>query len=274
MKILKNRTVLGLICIVLALIICFGITPLFNSAMKAQTEIVRVKEDIAKGDFISDTMVEVVSVGANNLPVNLVKSKDSVVGKFAAADMFVGDYFLPGKLSGIPLTADPYLLGLDGTKVAVSVTIPTFASGLSAKLQAGDIITLISTNNDTKATVIRNELRYVEVLAVTVPSGADRTYQQAREKSEDDKDELPSTITLLVNIEQARVIAELEVSSRIHAALAYRGTQENAGKFLAAQNEYFASPDDEAGQEPQNNLQYSIIPDLPDNEREGDTDGE
>jgi len=228
-----------LICIVLALIICFGITPLFNSAMKAQADIVRVRADISKGDFITDSMVEVVTVGANNLPANLLRSKESVIGKYAAADMFAGDYFLPGKLSDMPLTDDPYLLGFDGSKVAISVTIPTFATGLSAKLQAGDIISLISTNNDTKATVLRDELRYIEVLAVTVPSGTDKTYQQTREKSEDDKIELPSTLTLYVNIEQARVIAELEANNRIHAALVYRGTRENAEKFLEVQEEYF-----------------------------------
>ena len=30
MSIFKNRTVIGIICILLALVICFGITPLFR----------------------------------------------------------------------------------------------------------------------------------------------------------------------------------------------------------------------------------------------------
>ena len=33
MSIFKNRTVIGAICILLALVICFGITPLFNRGM-------------------------------------------------------------------------------------------------------------------------------------------------------------------------------------------------------------------------------------------------
>ena len=32
MSIFKNRTVIGVICILLALVICFGITPLFNQS--------------------------------------------------------------------------------------------------------------------------------------------------------------------------------------------------------------------------------------------------
>lgn len=31
MSFLKNRTVLGVICILLSLVICFAVTPLFNS---------------------------------------------------------------------------------------------------------------------------------------------------------------------------------------------------------------------------------------------------
>ena len=33
MSIFKNRTVIGVICILLALVICFGITPLFNQGI-------------------------------------------------------------------------------------------------------------------------------------------------------------------------------------------------------------------------------------------------
>ena len=33
MSIFKNRTVIGVICILLALVICFGITPLFNQSI-------------------------------------------------------------------------------------------------------------------------------------------------------------------------------------------------------------------------------------------------
>ncbi len=36
-KLLKNRTFIGALCIFLSLVICFGLTPLFNNAMTAQT---------------------------------------------------------------------------------------------------------------------------------------------------------------------------------------------------------------------------------------------
>ena len=39
MRFLKNRTVLGVLCIVLSLIICFAVTPLFNKAMSERRKL-------------------------------------------------------------------------------------------------------------------------------------------------------------------------------------------------------------------------------------------
>ena len=38
MSIFKNRTVVGVICILAALVICFGITPLFNRSISQKEE--------------------------------------------------------------------------------------------------------------------------------------------------------------------------------------------------------------------------------------------
>ncbi len=55
----------------------------------------------------------------------------------------------------------------------------------------------------------------------------------------DDEDgkELPSTVTLLVTPEQSKVLAELEEEGTIHLTLVYRGSKENAEKFLSAQDD-------------------------------------
>ncbi|MEG1461341.1 MAG: pilus assembly protein CpaB, partial [Oscillospiraceae bacterium] len=53
MSFLKNRTVVGALCIVLSLAICFGITPLFNKSISQKTEIVRVAKEIKAGDEIT-----------------------------------------------------------------------------------------------------------------------------------------------------------------------------------------------------------------------------
>ena len=108
MKIFRNRTVIGVLCILLALIICFGVTPLFSRSASEKTEIVRVTMDIKEGDEITAEMVQTVEVGAYNLPQNLMTDKKEVVGKYATADLAAGDYILSNKLSAVPAAENAY----------------------------------------------------------------------------------------------------------------------------------------------------------------------
>ena len=249
MKIFRNRTVIGVLCILLALIICFGVTPLFSRSASEKTEIVRVTKDIKEGDEITAEMVQTVEVGAYNLPQNLMTDKKEVVGKYATADLAAGDYILSSKLSAVPAAENAYLYNLDGKKQAISVTIKSFATGLSGKLESGDIVTVIVADYQGKGeTAIPPELQYVEVISVTASSGYDANTGEVV-----DEKELPSTVTLLVTTEQAKVLAELEQNSELHLALVYRGTPENAAKFIAAQDalieELYAEPEPENSSE-------------------------
>ena len=249
MKIFRNRTVIGVLCILLALIICFGVTPLFSRSASEKTEIVRVAKDIKEGDEITAEMVQTVEVGAYNLPQNLMTDKKEIVGKYATADLVAGDYILSSKLSAVPAAENAYLYNLDGKKQAISVTIKSFATGLSGKLESGDIVTVIVADYQGKGeTAIPPELQYVEVISVTASSGYDANTGEVV-----DEKELPSTVTLLVTTEQAKVLAELEQDSELHLALVYRGTPENAAKFIAAQDalieELYAEPKPENGGE-------------------------
>lgn len=245
MKIFRNRTVIGVLCILLALIICFGVTPLFSRSASEKTEIVRVTKDIKEGNEITAEMVQTVEVGAYNLPQNLMTDKKEVVGKYATADLAAGDYILSSKLSAVPAAENAYLYNLDGKKQAISVTIKSFATGLSGKLESGDIVTVIVADYQGKSeTAIPPELQYVEVISVTASSGYDANTGEVV-----DEKELPSTVTLLVTTEQAKVLAELEQDSELHLALVYRGTPENAAKFIVAQDalieELYAEPEPE-----------------------------
>jgi pilus assembly protein CpaB len=215
---LKNRIVVGLLCIITALIICFGLTPMFNDALKSKVELVRVTAEIKKGDEITAGMITTVETGGYNLPSDVIYQKEDVIGKFANADLYKGDYILKSKLSDTPQLKNEYLSGLDGTNRAISVTIKSFASGLSGKLERGDIVSLIASDvGEARKTLIPDELQYVEIIATTDSSGND------------------STITVLATPQQARLLAELEQTGKLHAALVYRGGAENAQKFLDEQ---------------------------------------
>ena len=240
MSFLKNRTALGVICIVLSLLICFALTPLFNQSVSQKASIVRVAKDIKTGDQITKDMVQTVEVGGYNLPESIVRQADTVIGKYATADLSAGDYILSAKLTDIPAAENAYLYSLNGDKQAISVSIKNFAEGLSGKLISGDIVSVIAPDYKKQgSTVIPPELTYVEVIGVTASTGYDTDQRDAGPDSsstEEDEKELPATVTLLVSPEQAKILAELEADGKLHLSLVYRGPKENAAKFTELQD--------------------------------------
>lgn len=235
---LKNRTILGASCIFFSLILCLGIAPLLNKSVSEKVAIVRMVQDVAKGEVITSAHLEAIDVGAYNLPAAVLKSDDQAVGQYATVDLKAGDYLLPSKLSPVPL--DAYLTRLDGQQQALSVTIKSLAAGLSGKLQPGDIVSLIAADyGDLRTTTMPPELQYVEVLSVTTSKGVD-AQATANDQNENER-ELPSTLTLLVRPQQAILLTDIENKGKLHAALVYRGDTETAQLFLDKQEAYFTS---------------------------------
>lgn len=151
MSFLKNRTVIGVICIVLSLLICFAVTPLFNQGISQKAEIVRVTKNIKIGEVITKDMVQTVEVGGYNLPEDVVRHTDMVIGKFASADLAPGDYIIGSKIADAPAAENAYLYHLTGEKQAISVSVKTFATGLSGKLISGDIVSIIAPDYKNRA---------------------------------------------------------------------------------------------------------------------------
>ena len=233
---MKNRTIIGIVCIVLALILTFAIAPLVNKMAESRVDIVRMKNDVIQGHQISENDVETVKVGGYNLPANVILKKESVVGRFATTDLKAGDYLLPSKLTDTSDKAADVFRTLTGDKQAISITIQTFAGGLSGKLQNGDIVQLVVFENAQTKAHIPAALTYVRVITTTTAEGADKDELTV---NEDGTYELPSTVTLLVNQAQAKLLVEYENKGRIHADLVYRGDEATAQKFLDAQDAYF-----------------------------------
>ncbi len=229
---MKNRTVIGIVCVILAVVITFVVSPFVNKVTDKKTEVVRFTTDVSHGVMIKDTDVELVKISNSALPEKTIKDVKLVVGKYAVADVFKGDFATESKITANANTADEIMASLKGDKVAMSITINTFAGGLSGKLQNGDIVSICVTDKD-KNTTIPSELKYVKVITTTTSGGID---ENDVVENEDGSFELPSTITVLVNTQQAKVLAEYEQSAEMHVALVYRGDSVNAEKFLAIQD--------------------------------------
>ena len=236
MKLFKNRTVLGIFCIAVSLLICFAITPLVNAGLSKKVTIVRFNQRVQEGEQITKNMVDVVEVGNHNLPENVVRNLADVEGKYLTATVYAGDYILTDKISEEPSAENKYLYNLNGEKQAMSITINTFAEGLSGKLKSGDIVSVIAPDYlGSGETVIPAELKYVEVIAVTAKSGYDANTEEQR--TEEEEKELPSTVTILVRPEQSRLLARLEAEGEIHLSLVFRGDAEKALEFIKAQDQ-------------------------------------
>ena len=194
-------------------------------------EIVRITQPVLKGEQISSENAEVVEVGGYNLPSNIAHQLSDVNGLYATADLAVGDYILTSKISSVPVSSDVALNSIPSGKVAISLTVKTLASGLSDKLQPGDIIRIYHFL-DTAAEV--PELRFVKVLSVTDSDGIN--VDNAKEPTEDEEKQQSATITVLASPEQAKIITGLENDGVAHVALISRNNDKLADELLAEQD--------------------------------------
>jgi len=98
---------------------------------------------------------------------------------------------------------------------------------------------MVSDYGERKETITPIELQYVQVLAVTASSGLDTEEYVPSEEDNyvEDEKELPSTITLKVNADQAKLLADLEIKGKIHAVFVYRGSEESCDELLEEQEQ-------------------------------------
>lgn len=282
---LKNRTLIGIVLIVIAIGICFGISPLFSKLLDSKTNIVRLKNDVEQGTQITSGMLEVVEVGTLNVPENTITDPTLIVGKYTVTAMFKGDTFITEKLTDVVDNSDSLLRQLEPNETAMSVTIRSFANGLSGKLQQGDIIQIVSVDDEDDTATVYDELQYVEVLTTTASNGSDDVYQDgkvnegATDDGDEEENELYATVTVVLQDRaQALRLAECENTS-LHAVFICRGNDELKEECLKAQLEVLGGVSEDMPDEETEDISDSVIPtvsnidDLVDVESE-ETDGE
>jgi len=237
MKFLKNRFVVGALCIIAALLIAFFALPsLQNSSQGAYVSAVRMKQPIEAGTQLTAEMLETVSI-PETLVAGGVSDISLVVGQYAATDLLAGEYLSAAKLSPTLVAQGSFPAGTAKNKLIVSVTLPTLASGVSGHLLPGDVVTVMSLPKgsvnqslgvepeteevDLSGTVMYPELHYIEVCMVTGCDGTDASVEA--QPDEDTKNSLPVTVSFYATEQQALLLAELENQSIIHLAFVARG---------------------------------------------------
>lgn len=215
---IKSRIVYALICYLLAVLILFIGIPVVLSKTYGKTETVKIRNPVAKGEQITDTNIEVIEVGNLNLPEDLLKSQEDVIGRYAVVDIVAGDWLLASKISPLPLDGNSLPEELPAGAVAVSVSIHMIEGSTVSQLKMGDIIKLYHYTDHLEDIP---ELQFVKVLSV-LPN----------EKQEQ------TTITVLALEKQAVKLTDLKKKGKLFAALISRDNDPLAADLLKQQQDY------------------------------------
>lgn len=235
---LKDKRILGAALIAVALLMGVIVSPTMQHIEKtADVTAVIAVSDIPKDTLITTEMVKTVSVTKNALLSGMRLSAEHVIGKYTTVEITAQEPFLSSHLTSQIPYKDSYLHTLPDNKKAMSVTVTTLASSLSGKVQPDDIVTVyayIASDDEETKYIARQpqELMYVRVLDVSDQYGATVLDSELSTAS---KEEQPSTVTLLVNDAQARVLAGLDKSAPVHLAVCCRGNAEKAQSLLDEQ---------------------------------------
>ena len=274
MKIFRNKLFIGLLCVALSLAIVFLAAPAVASEKTKTTEVCTANQNIEPGTMITKDMIKTV-----RMPASIAQGDATVrstsVGKYATGLIWAGDVITASKLTDTNVHEDTYSLATAKGKMVVSVTVKNLSVMAAARLQPGDVVTVmalldsiydsnanvdstgIATTEDTEPTedeaaepedasmsegveptaiveikdvtemepsvVIYPELKYMEIAAIVAKEGVNAKVNA--ELGEDEKNEVPVTISFYATEDQARRLAELEKNGTAYIGFVARGEQ-------------------------------------------------
>lgn len=232
---MKNRTIIGIITFILAIAVVFGVSPIVNKLSVEKIDVVQVNKRVTEGTRLTAADLVIVSVGKAGLPGSVITDEKAVINKYATTDLYPGVSLIQEMITDTAINSEAVLKTLDDGHAAISVSVPSYAAALSAKLQNGDIVSIVVSTNE--ATFIPRELTYVRVITTTTDTGID---QDQIDASTEDADKAPSTITLLVTPLQAKTLAQYEVKGDMHFMLISRNDEDKAESLLHEQDKILA----------------------------------
>ena len=216
MKIFQNKIVVGVICIVIAAILAFFFLPSISKSKSNTEKIYAVKNAVAEGTKIEESMLVEKEVGSYGLPQSIIKDKDKIVGKYASCDITPDDLILSSKLSDYAANQKLDKVMSQGNML-VTVSLDSVASAVGNHLKSGDIISIVGYAND--AVVVYEELKALEVYSIENENAEKLEDVENNEEAE----HLASTVTLIANQFQAEKLIQAEYSGKVHAVFVKRG---------------------------------------------------
>lgn len=256
MKILRNKFLIGILCIVIGVTVGFVLLPRSQDADISMTRVVRLRQDVEAGAKLEEAMMEIATIPAESVQEGASSALESFLNRYASTPLYKGDVLTAAKVRDT--LVDPVAAAAAKGKQLVSVTVPSLSAGVSGTLQPGDVVSIMVTSKVTQfnqnlglltpaedsenkplqsgglissvtresQTWIPEELRYLEVCKVSSSDGTDALVNG--DKNKDEPNRLPVTITFYATGEQALKLAEVEQNGEIHVTFLARGDAADA----------------------------------------------
>lgn len=221
-----GRFFLTMLCATIAGYAAFFLLPSVYKAQEAVVIIPRIKQTLNVGDLIENKHLELVEVGAYNLPANAITDRDEIVGNYVRIPMVAGDFIFADKISAFQIDPQLDTFLKSGLKL-VTVTPKGAAQAVASYLSPGDIVSAGTIHEErvegggvTKVVYYPVELSKLVVFGVENSRGApiisaeDELAMSSGQSTSEDL--IPKTVTFIADKEQAAMLIAAEYNGGFH----------------------------------------------------------
>ena len=216
--------------------LAFVVVPKLYENKSATTTVIKVNKTVLSGSKLEGKDLSEVTVGAYGLPDSVIKDQKELLGKYTKTDLFEGALILSDNISTYKVDAVIDALMLENKRL-VTISLPSIAAGLSAHLQAGDLISVVSFipakeqqtmdgfTSQPGRVILSPELKLLQVYGIeNANTESTETIKERKDSSNNMSDDpVPKTVTLVVTEAQALKLIEAEYSGKLHIVFVKRG---------------------------------------------------
>ena len=234
MRFIKKRFLISFICLIVSVLLTIQLMKMTEKT-KETVHVIRVNSKIERGTQIKEDILKTVEVGSYGVQQDIISSKEQVIGKFAAADLYPEDNLTNEKFTEIDILSDSFVIKTQmDRKTAVSVALKGISSSLSGKLKKGDVVSVYVYVQDNTHGFDQGyvksypELQYLEIAAITNSKAVDVIYNAEYEDDKSSKSTsgdaaIPASVTFIADERQAIKLIEAENIGNIHLVFRGRG---------------------------------------------------
>ncbi|MEG1513395.1 MAG: RcpC/CpaB family pilus assembly protein [Clostridia bacterium] len=181
MKFIRNKFVIGLLCIAIGITAGFILLPKSQKAEIDMTRVVRLRQNVKAGTRLEREMLETITIPAASVPDGASSSPESFLSRYSSSQLYAGDTLTAAKVRDT--LADPVAAGAAKGKQLVSVTIPSLSAGVSGTLKPGDVVSVMVTSKVTQFNQQLGLLAATEQTATPSQDGAPEADEPSGEAS-------------------------------------------------------------------------------------------